>query len=107
MPAKPKPLIRPATPLAPTPPVELPSVIERLRRLEELLVELVDLAPRIAYSARQAGLQLGDVSESTVRRAVAAGDLTRVPHLGTRVVISDAELRRFAAERPGALRAAS
>ncbi len=87
-------------------PVDLPSMIERLRRLEQLLVELIDAQPRVAYSARQAGRQLGDVSESTIRRAVAAGRLAKVPHMGTRVVIADAELRRFAAEC-NALRAAS
>lgn len=95
------PLVTAPNPDVPLPPAVLPatpSLDERLARIEALLAELVDIAPRVAYSARQAGAQLGDTSESFVRRLVRDGVIAKVPHLGTRVVIAHHELVR-AAER--------
>lgn len=72
---------------------------EQLAQIVALLAELVELAPRIAYSTRQAGKAFGNQSESQIRRLVRDGVLAKVPHTGSRVVIAHHELVRAASVR--------
>lgn len=49
---------------------------------------------KLAFTAVEAAAMLG-VSAWTVYRLVERGDLTKVPHLGSRVLIARIELERF------------
>lgn len=71
------------------------EVLAALGRIECLLVELLDAQPRLAYSASQAGRQLGDLSDRSVSRLVGRGVIAKVPHMGARLVIPHAELVRL------------
>ena len=52
---------------------------------------------KLAFTARESGAILG-VSEWMVYRLIDAGDLSKVPHLGKRVLVARVELERFAAQ---------
>lgn len=52
---------------------------------------------KLAFSAKEAGDLLG-ISEWTIYRLVADGEMAKVPYMGKRVVIARAELERFAAQ---------
>ncbi len=61
------------------------------------------MARKLAYTCSEAADLLG-ISESAIRRLIAVGHLTIVPHLGRTVRIAHIELARFAAGRPARLR---
>jgi hypothetical protein len=69
---------------------------DELLEVVELLIDIRDTQLRVAYSTRQAGLQLGGVSESFIRAKVREGVIAKVPHMGSRVLIPHAELVRLA-----------
>jgi excisionase family DNA binding protein len=52
---------------------------------------------KLAFSAAEAAEVIG-VSEWTIYRLVERGDLSKLPHLGKRVLIARLELERFARE---------
>lgn len=52
-----------------------------------------------AYSLAEAGKQAGDVSISTIRRHIAAGDLT-VKYIGSKPVILETELESWLEHLP-------
>lgn len=52
---------------------------------------------KLAFSVGEAADMIG-VSAWTIYRLVEAGDLTKLPHLGKRVLIARVELERFVAE---------
>jgi len=71
------------------------SIVESLDAVIALLGEMADNTPRLSYTAAQAVARTG-ASLSRIYEMVTAGELDKVPGMGTSVLIPhDSLVRRF------------
>jgi hypothetical protein len=71
------------------------ELLDAIRKLTEAVDRLTDAAPKVSYRVPAAALQTG-VDISVLYKMVRAGEVAKVPHMGTSVLIPHGELvRRF------------